>query len=140
MSTNNQCIAELLRTGRIAKGYTQQKLSEVTNVSLRSIQRIEKGQVKPRMYTLQLLSAELGIQIADLSLSEKSSEPLTKKQINFAREIILSVGSGLFLLFGSVAFLCQSVRFPETRFELYAFWAIITLVYLIITLKIWKNN
>lgn len=44
---------------RQSKGLTQEQLAEKCEVSARTIQRIESGEVDPRAYTLQCLSAAL---------------------------------------------------------------------------------
>jgi len=44
---------------RQAKGFTQEQLAEKCEVSPRTIQRIESGEVDPRAYTLQCLSNAL---------------------------------------------------------------------------------
>lgn len=51
-----QKIAEL----RNQKGLTQEELAAKCNINVRSIQRIEKGEVLPRKYTLKILSEALG--------------------------------------------------------------------------------
>lgn len=48
-------IAEL----RLAKNLTQEQLAEACEVSARTIQRIESGEVDPRTYTLSMLSTTL---------------------------------------------------------------------------------
>ena len=48
-------VTELRQT----KGFTQEQLAEKCEVSPRTIQRIESGEVDPRAYTLQCLSAAL---------------------------------------------------------------------------------
>jgi uncharacterized Tic20 family protein/DNA-binding Xre family transcriptional regulator len=48
-------VAEL----RQQKGLTQEKLAEICEVSSRTIQRIERGEVDPRAYTVQCLNAAL---------------------------------------------------------------------------------
>lgn len=52
-------IAEL----RSQKGITQKELADACNIDIRTIQRIEGGQVLPRMYTIRLLAAALGVDI-----------------------------------------------------------------------------
>lgn len=48
---------------RIAKGYSQQELSDITGVSTKTINRIERDKlIKPRKSTLDLLFAALDIQ------------------------------------------------------------------------------
>ena len=44
---------------RKQKGLTQEMLAEKCEVSTRTIQRIETGEVDPRVYTLQYLSDSL---------------------------------------------------------------------------------
>ena len=48
-------VAEL----RQGKGLTQEKLAEMCDVSSRTIQRIESGEVDPRAYTIQCLNTAL---------------------------------------------------------------------------------
>src|SRR5512141_1289476 len=48
-------VAEL----RQQKGLTQERLAELCEVSLRTIQRIESGEVDPRAYTLHCLGTAL---------------------------------------------------------------------------------
>jgi transcriptional regulator with XRE-family HTH domain len=136
-------IAELVKAGRSAKGYTQLELSEVSRISLRSIQRIENGEVEPRLYTIKVLATELNF---DYRLAALPEEPVSEestfaqhiKHTNRPRRFILSLGIGLLLLLGSAAFLSQSHRFPETNFESFSFWAVVILVYMLALWQIWK--
>jgi transcriptional regulator with XRE-family HTH domain len=57
-----QKVAEL----RQQKGFTQEKLAEMCEVSPRTIQRIESGEVDPRAYTLQCLSGALEFDFGEL--------------------------------------------------------------------------
>ncbi|MEJ1223666.1 helix-turn-helix domain-containing protein [Sediminicola sp. 1XM1-17] len=41
---------------RKLKGYSQEELSEKTQVTIRTIQRIEKGDVNPHLQTVKLLA------------------------------------------------------------------------------------
>jgi len=47
--------------GRIKNSMTQKELADLCNIDIRTIQRIEAGEVVPRMYTLKLLSTALGL-------------------------------------------------------------------------------
>ena len=143
MPHNKAKIAELVRAGRLAKGYTQLELSELTRISLRSIQRIENGDVAPRLYTLNLLADQLGFDPGFASVPDKvpenkiiSVEPV--KMINRPRRLVISFGSGLLLLLASAAFLSQTRRFPETNFESFGFWAVVVLAYALTLWRIWK--
>ncbi len=44
---------------RIQKGMTQKELADACNIDIRTIQRIEAGEVVPRMYTIKLLAKAL---------------------------------------------------------------------------------
>lgn len=55
-------IAEL----RKAKGFTQEELVEKCKLSVRTLQRIESGEVTPRSFTLKTIFAELNYSISDL--------------------------------------------------------------------------
>jgi transcriptional regulator with XRE-family HTH domain len=52
---------KLIRELRIKKGMTQEELANKTEVSARTIQRIENGEVDPRAYTLQMIAKALEV-------------------------------------------------------------------------------
>jgi transcriptional regulator with XRE-family HTH domain len=132
-----QVIATLVKEGRLARGYTQKELSELTNISVRSIQRIENGEILPRSYTIKTLAATLGFSFENLQ--ETAIKPAIKRSLNRAQKIILSIGSALLLFFLSWAFIAQSSRFPETDFETIIFSAIVTAGLTLLLLWIWKK-
>ena len=45
---------------RKQRGYTQSELAEECNVDIRTIQRIETGEVTPRLFTLRIINEKLG--------------------------------------------------------------------------------
>jgi transcriptional regulator with XRE-family HTH domain len=51
---------------RKSKGFTQEELVEKCNLNIRTIQRIESGEVTPRIYTLKMIFAALDYNSADL--------------------------------------------------------------------------
>ena len=53
---------------RKANGLTQEELVEKCNISVRTIQRIESGEVTPRSYTVRTILAALGHDIKDISV------------------------------------------------------------------------
>lgn len=55
-------IAEL----RKAKGFTQEKLAVKCNLNVRTLQRIESGEVSPRIYTSKMIYAALDYTSNDL--------------------------------------------------------------------------
>lgn len=126
MEAGKDRLAEIVRSRRNFKGLTQTELAEKTGLSLRSIQRIEKGEVLPRSFTIKALAAILEFNPESMN---KSSETNTQETSGKAKKLILSIGSSLTLLFIALAFLAQSATFPETSFEFYLFVAgVITLL------------
>jgi len=51
----------LIKELRLKKGMTQEELADKTEVSARTIQRIENGDVDPRAYTLQMIAKALEV-------------------------------------------------------------------------------
>ncbi len=55
---------------RHQKGITQQELADLCKVDIRTIQRIESGEVEPRMSTLKVIATGLGCPVETLVASE----------------------------------------------------------------------
>jgi len=153
---SKEAIARLVREGRAAKGYTQQELSEMTGISLRSVQRIENAEVQPRMYTLKILAEQLGFSwegmMAEPDPAGEAAEAIAREPIlkepaipvaarrrfNKAQKIILTIGIGLFITLAVLAYIAQSGRFPETQFELFVLLGVLVVVYGGVIFWIWK--
>ena len=145
-----EMIAALVKEGRMAKGYTQKELSELSNISIRSIQRIENGDILPRNYTLKTLAGILDQPFEKFAKTfqpqdsgEKEVTEIEKTpvlSINKKQRIILSAGVCLVSFFLSLAFVAQSSRFPETTFELLVFSAVILLLVTGILFLLWRNK
>jgi len=98
----NQSLGKNLIYHRKLKGYTQEALSERTEVTVRTIQRIEKGEVNPHLQTVKLLAAALEINVDDLLLLENPKEETIQK-----KWLLLMHGTpllGFFLPFCNVLF------------------------------------
>ncbi len=52
---------------RIKQGLTQQQLADEAGVTLRTIQRIESGEVKPSLHSLNTLSRVLQVDLSEFS-------------------------------------------------------------------------
>jgi transcriptional regulator with XRE-family HTH domain len=59
-------LASQIKSLRAAKGYSQEYLANQSNLSLRTVQRIESGKSEPHGDTLQRLAASLNVNVADL--------------------------------------------------------------------------
>ena len=76
----NQSLGNNLIYQRKLKGYSQEELSEKTEVTIRTIQRIEKGDVNPHLQTVKLLAAALSINVDDLLILENPKEESIQKK------------------------------------------------------------
>lgn len=76
----NNTLAKNLVYQRRLKGFSQEDLSAKTNVAVRTIQRIEKGDTNPHLQTIKLLAAALEIEVEDLIvLDDPKTEIIQKK-------------------------------------------------------------
>ena len=75
-----QSIAKNLVYQRKLKGYTQEELSDKTQVTVRTIQRIEKGDVNPHLQTVKLLATALDVEVNDLLILENPKEENIQKK------------------------------------------------------------
>lgn len=77
---NTSSIGERLKYLRKSKGYSQEELSQRTNVTVRTIQRIEGEEVSPHLNTVKLLATALEVDVSDLlPLQDPKEETLKKK-------------------------------------------------------------
>lgn len=95
-------LKENLLYQRKLKGYTQDELADRTTVGVRTIQRIEKGEVHPHLQTIKLLAVGLDIEVDDLIvLDDPKEEPIDKKWMLFLHA---SPFFGLIIPFANVLF------------------------------------
>ena len=64
---------------RKAKGFTQEELVEKCNISVRTIQRIEAGEVTPRSYTIKTILSALEYDLEDIKTENNSITTEFKK-------------------------------------------------------------
>lgn len=67
-------LAENVVYQRKLKGFSQKELSDRTNVTVRTIQRIEKGETEPHLQTVKMLAAALEIDVNDLLILDDPKE------------------------------------------------------------------
>lgn len=138
-----QMIANMVKEGRLAKGLTQKELSGLSNISVRSIQRIENAELLPRSYTLKTLAGVLDLPFEKLQSVSSDTEAPEQPQVrdkNTTQKIILSIGTGIIIILLALAFIAQSGRFPETQFEFLNFSVVVMVVLTAVLLLIWRNK
>ncbi len=70
----SQSVGKNLMYQRKMKGYSQEKLSDKTGVTIRTIQRIEKDEVNPHPETIQMLATGLEIKVDNLIVLHNPKE------------------------------------------------------------------
>ncbi|MDT0559633.1 helix-turn-helix domain-containing protein [Ichthyenterobacterium sp. W332] len=98
----SKSLSENLIYQRKLKGLTQEQLSDKATVTVRTIQRIEKGDVQPHLQTVKLLAAGLDVDIDDLLILENPNEEVIQR-----KWMLLFHGTpffGLIIPFASVLF------------------------------------
>ncbi len=66
---------------RKEKGLTQEELVELCNINVRTIQRIEAGEVTPRHYTLKNILKALDYELDDIKTDLENSVSISKTQL-----------------------------------------------------------
>ena len=59
-------IGEHIKEIRISKGFTQVELSEKSGIAVRTIQRIENGEVTPSIYSLNAIGTALDVKLNEV--------------------------------------------------------------------------
>lgn len=71
---NTEELGQRIAAIRKQKGITQEELAAKASINVRTIQRIEKGEVDPRSYTVNLIAEALDISLDELVPKEDSGE------------------------------------------------------------------
>ena len=94
-------IAEL----RKAKGYTQKELSELLDVSDKTISKWECGDIAPDITILQLLAKELNTTIEDILCAGIVNKEEKNKSINNKKKLIKEVIICILLILSTIIFI-----------------------------------
>jgi uncharacterized Tic20 family protein/DNA-binding Xre family transcriptional regulator len=76
-------IGNVIKEKRLQKGMTQEELALKCDITVRTIQRIESGEVDPRSYTLQVIASALEVDYSELvNVDLNINEPSTTERIS----------------------------------------------------------
>ncbi|HSJ68990.1 MAG TPA: helix-turn-helix transcriptional regulator [Anditalea sp.] len=88
---------------RKAKGLTQEELVELCQINVRTIQRIEAGEVTPRSYTLKTIMEALDVDAAKIKLETNQAEAILASNPKPDNFLQLAFYLGIFYLITSFA-------------------------------------
>jgi len=111
---------------RKSKGFTQEELVEQCNISVRTIQRIEAGEVTPRSYTIKTILTALDYDIEKISTESKITKEFKKlflleiddeKEASFlTKQLTISWISGvIYFLLGFIEIVVDYYRHEENE-------------------------
>lgn len=123
---NTEELREQIIALRVKKGLTQENLAELCNIDIRTLQRIESGEVKPRAHTLNVIFKALGEDGLPTMHSEKKSQParISKKKMAIFSGILVFAGLAVFVvthfLYRDIDefVFCESNTSPITRIDI----------------------
>lgn len=75
-----ETLSDNLVYQRKLKGYSQEDLADKSSVGVRTIQRIEKGDVQPHLQTVKLLAVGLDVNVEDLLVIENPKEETIQRK------------------------------------------------------------
>ena len=137
-------LGKKIKKSRLSKKLTQQKLADLCEVDIRTIQRIEKGELVPRSHTLKTLAEILELSFEDFmkaareqefSIPQADSYTLTRPQ-----RTVLSVGICVIILLLALAYVAQAPKFPETTFELLIFLSSALALITMVLFMLWRKR
>ncbi len=83
-------ISAKLKALRREKGFSQEGLAETSRISIRTIQRIEKGSSVGSAFTLNSLARALGVETKELVSQESLNQPLRAENLDWLKLMNLS--------------------------------------------------
>lgn len=96
-------LSKRIQQFRKQKGLSQEALAELSDLSVRTIQRIEAGVSKPRAFTLKVLADALEVSVVDLEMAEQV-EATGLKDYRFVKLMNLSILSYLLVPLANIVF------------------------------------
>ncbi|MDT3401754.1 helix-turn-helix domain-containing protein [Mucilaginibacter terrae] len=130
--------ARIVKEARLQKALTQKELAALAGISLRSLQRIEKGEVLPRAYTWRQLGFYVNLQAAQPLNSPVPEAAMNVSNFNLPRKWIMSVALLVVIILAFSAFVIQSPTFPETLFEMVNMFLVGSILYAVFLYRIWR--
>ncbi|MGY6521199.1 MAG: helix-turn-helix domain-containing protein [Mongoliitalea sp.] len=115
-------LGQKIQEWRKAKGLTQEELVERCNINVRTIQRIEAGEVTPRSYTVKAILEALGIENED-HLSLKN----THESIQFSPQLqktflIAAISGSIYFLISFLEFYWDGALAFQSSLEIPSYY------------------
>jgi transcriptional regulator with XRE-family HTH domain len=112
---NSIKLSEKLKKLRIDKGYSQEELSEKSNLSLRTIQRLENGESSPREDTINLLIKAFDLPndfFIESKITKDETKKIAKRRIPWFIISLTTIGCSVGVLLG-INFVLKNKELPN---------------------------
>jgi transcriptional regulator with XRE-family HTH domain len=104
-------LGQKIQDLRKQKGLTQEELVEKCNINVRTIQRIEAGEVTPRPYTIKTILAALDYEFNKIQTTEKDLYfPDNNKSYALRTLLLACIFGGIYFLLGFFEFFADTDR------------------------------
>ena len=107
-------LGKKIKELRLRSGISQDELSEISQLSLRTIQRIENGETEPRGDSLKRLSKAFNINVEELTTA--TSDELPRSKLKADKNLLLLLN---FSAFGFLIFPLLGIIFPWIIYSVY---------------------
>jgi transcriptional regulator with XRE-family HTH domain len=122
---------------RLQKQLSQAELADKCNLNVRTIQRIENEEVKPRLYTLRIISEALGVTLINEKENENASKELIQLRNMFEKRKQIRIYGFVLAIFVLVtAFLLLLSGIPKLSWA--PFFYLFFFLYLIVIVLTWR--
>jgi uncharacterized Tic20 family protein len=109
-------IGYFIKEARLKKGMTQEELAAKTDISVRTIQRIEKDEVDPRSYTLHTIASVLEIAYEELiNLSNNDADEENSEECKIWLPLLHLSGLFILLLPPIIIWIWKKEKIPAIR-------------------------
>lgn len=119
-------IAEKVKTSRLKKAWSQEQLAEVACLSVRTVQRTEKGQ-KPSLETLSAIASAFNVNVSDLSEDTYVASHTLDERINEAR-IQVAQESRFYRILITAVLICMALMIINYLFTPGTYWSVVVAV------------
>lgn len=119
-------VAEKVKTYRLTKAWSQEQLAEVASLSVRTVQRTEKGQ-KPSLETLSAIASAFGVNVSDLSEETYVANQALDEHISEAR-IQVAQETRFYRVLATAVLVCTALMIINYLFTPESYWSVVVAV------------
>jgi len=107
---------------RKAKGLTQEELVDLCQINVRTIQRIEAGEVTPRPFTLKTIMGALGVENDEIYTEQAADEPSLESPLPANVLRVSFVGGIIYLIFAMAEAFMEFAIWEDNFFSVSGIW------------------